>query len=126
MEIQKMKEQLIEWVEQMKHGYRDSDLYLYEEFHPTGVNIRVELYTRTNIYSIVAHLNDRGGYLGCIGNSRTPRAGESWTRGSDLADGDFSKETWIKILGDIVGYELVKIHRPVKCLFEEIENGEIK
>ena len=125
MEIQKMKEQLIEWIEQMKHGYRDSDLYLYEEFHPTGVDIRVKLYTKTNMYSIVARPNDKGGYLGCIGDCRTPRAGESWTRGSDLADGDFSKDTWIRILGDIIGYELVKIQRPVKCLFEEKENGEI-
>ena len=114
MDIREMEKQLIEWIEQMKYGYRDSDLYLYEEFTPTGLKrIRVKLFTLTNVYNIVVTAN---GYFGCTASSRLPRAGEDWTRGNDLADGDFSKETWIKILGDIIGYELVKIHRPVKEL----------
>ena len=50
-----------------------------------------------------------GGYLGCIVSERKPRAGESWTRGNDLADGDFCEETWLAILRDIVKYEMVKI-----------------
>ncbi len=113
MEIQEMKEQLIEWVEQMKYGYRDSDLYLHEENDKT---IRIRLYTLTNVYFIVATST---GYLGATVSSRKSRAGEDWTRGSDLADGEFSKETWFAILGDIVGHELVKIHRPIRHLYED-------
>lgn len=62
-------------------------------------------YTDNNSYYI--HYNQN--YLGCIASSRKPRAGEDWHRGNDLADGKFSEETWRRILGDIVSYELVKI-----------------
>lgn len=117
MKYLKMKEQLIEWMGEMKHGYKDSDLYLYEESILSEEDtIRIRLYTEKNEYCIVATVD---GYLGCIGSSRKPRAGEDWTRGNDLADGDFSKETWNRILGDIVGYELVRIHRPIKCLYDD-------
>jgi hypothetical protein len=81
-----------------------------------GDCVRIRLYTETNCYAIVA--KDRGdpvgelknAYLGCIASTRKPRAGEDWTRGNDLPDGPFSEETWRKILGAIVGYELVKVH----------------
>lgn len=85
--------------------------------------VRVKLYTDNNCYSIVATLDKAnqipGGYLGCTASSRKPRAGEGWTRGSDLADGDFSQETWNKILGDIVAYELVEIHKTVRKSIDE-------
>jgi hypothetical protein len=51
------------------------------------------------------------GYLGCTASTRKPRAGEDWPRGNDLADGPLSEETWHSILADIVGYELVRVHR---------------
>jgi len=122
MELQKVKEQLVEWMSMMKYGYRDEEMYIYQlksEIHTNG-GIRIKLFTETNSYAITAFPPEKNfnGYLGCTTNSRKPRAGESWTRGNDLADGEFSKDTWIKILGDIVGYELVKIHRPVKLLDE--------
>ncbi|KKL14963.1 hypothetical protein LCGC14_2510350 [marine sediment metagenome] len=70
------------------------------------------IYTNEHQYSISANVKEGGrSYLGCISNNRKPRAGEDWTRGSDLIDGDLSLETWNRILGDIVSYELVKIHR---------------
>jgi hypothetical protein len=52
-----------------------------------------------------------GGYLGCIAVNRKARAGEEWERGSDLADGPLTEETWRKILSDIVSYEMVRVHR---------------
>lgn len=70
------------------------------------------IYTDTNSYSIVGSVEDDGHtYLGCTASSRKPRAGEDWTRGSDLADGDLSLETWNSILGDIVAYELVRVYK---------------
>ena len=69
------------------------------------------IYTHDNSYSIVARTKPGGGsYLGCIASSRKPRAGEDWTRGNDLADGDISDETWNQIIADIVSYELVTVH----------------
>jgi len=54
---------------------------------------------------------DRG-YLCCTGRCRKPRAGEDWTRGNDLPDGSYCKETWDRILNAIVAYELVKVIKP--------------
>ncbi len=55
-------------------------------------------------------LRQDDGYLGCIADSRKPRAGEDWTRGSDLSDGPLSEVMWRQILADIVSYELVDVH----------------
>jgi len=122
MNLQEMKEQLVQWMNDMKHGYRDSILYMEvtvlrdnEEDEDSG-RIRIFMYSHTNKYTVIA-TRDKSGktYLGAGVSCRKPRAGEYWTRGSDLSDGTFSKDTWIKILGDIVGNELVKIHEvPVK------------
>lgn len=86
-------------------GSKDGDEYEYKE--------KIRLYTETNSYSIVAveHSNDTG-YLGCQASSRKPRAGEDWTRGRDLPDGPLNEETWHEILGAIVSYEMVKVHKP--------------
>ena len=85
--------------------------------------VRVRLYTDNNSYGISARLNSvgsrEGGYMGCIAWSRKPRAGETWTRGNDLADGRLTLETWNKILADIVAYELVEIHKTVKASPDE-------
>jgi hypothetical protein len=119
MNLIEMKEQLTHWMNDMKHGYRNEDLYMVVE----DKRILIYMFTLTNEYRIVAVCKNEGvlnrGYLGATASSRTPRAGEDWTRGNDLADGDFSKNTWHRILSDIVGYELVKIHRPVKELIRE-------
>ncbi|KKN07040.1 hypothetical protein LCGC14_1071190 [marine sediment metagenome] len=120
MELQELKDQLVKWMDSIKYGYRDSDSYMMETESIDGKQgVRIVLFTDVNKYNIVAYApsDDYSGYLGAMGSSRKPRAGEDWTRGNDLADGDFSQETWIEILGDIVGYELVKIHRSVKYLY---------
>ena len=52
------------------------------------------------------------GYLGCTVTTRKPRAGEDWNRGNDLADGEYSRETFIRIMQNIISYELVKVIKP--------------
>ena len=72
--------------------------------------LRVRLYTNDHVYAIVAHDRSKdNGYLGCVASTRKPRAGEDWTRGNDLADGPFNRETWEKIKNDIIAYELVPL-----------------
>src|SRR3990167_6715083 len=90
--------------------------------------LNLKIFTKDHQYSISARLPDRSdfakqhgdkkeyddGYLGCTAQTRKPRAGEDWTRGNDLADGSYSKETWDEIVHDIVAYELVKVLKPKK------------
>lgn len=117
MDIVVMENELRRWLD-VEHRW-DYDLYLEpsknQDSNSKECNyiIRVKIYTLSNEYTITASpdgMNGRG-YMFCGGGSRTPRAGEPQFRGSDLADGVFSKETWYEILQDIVGYESVKIHQ---------------
>lgn len=77
----------------------------------TPAKLHVQLFTDSHCYSIIAKKKTRAesGYLGSVASKRKPRAGERHTRGSDLADGALTKETWRRILGDIVSYELVSL-----------------
>ena len=68
---------------------------------------RVRIYTDDYVYAIVAI--DRGhndGYLGCVSALRTPYVGEEHTRGHDLPDGKFNKDTWDRIKNAIIANEL--------------------
>jgi hypothetical protein len=70
----------------------------------------VNIYTRTHSYCIKAKVQtNQPSYLGCVASTRKPLAGEAHTRGNDLADGYFTEATWLKIVTDILRYELVKI-----------------
>ena len=77
---------------------------------------RWRIYTNTKSYSLSVREPYAGSsYLGCIADARTPRAGETWTRGNDLHDGPLSPETWHRILADIVAYEMVEVHDPAQA-----------
>lgn len=67
-------------------------------------------YTDEHKYSITA-IDRKGnkGYLGCTASTRKSRAGEDWTRGNDLPDGPFNKNTWNKIILGILRYEIIKL-----------------
>jgi len=99
-----------------------------EAVSPDPVSVEVVLYTERNEYRIVGFLHDDGKppYLGASVRARTPRAGETWRRGNDLPDGDYSDELWQRIFMSIVGYELVTIRRPLskRSPFEELELGQ--
>ena len=70
------------------------------------------LYTDEYHYQIVAiDREEDDGYLGCQVSARKPRAGEDWTRGNDLPDGPFNRDTWNKILNAMINYELVPLTR---------------
>jgi len=83
--------------------------------------ISVKIWTYNNEYSIIAHRKFSGvriylhentlneWCLGASSRSRKPRAGETWQRGNDLADGIFCEETWRRIMIEIVRYEAEEI-----------------
>ncbi len=120
MDLEETKNQLLQWI---PSKYKEEDCISIKD----NV-IHLRLFTDTNEYKIIAIPKDKDyeGYLGCIASSRKPRAGETWTRGNDLPDGYFCYETWVRILGGIVGYELVKIHKPVENIEEVIKENNDK
>ena len=74
---------------------------------------RALLYTENYFYVISCTIpkdkNDGYGYLGCVMSLRKPCVGETWTSGGDLIipDGDFCKDTFIRIMGRIIRNEMV-------------------
>ena len=80
------------------------------------------LFTKEYIYCIVAVESLEHSYLGCIVMSRKPKVGEEWGKGKALADGKFEHMTWIRILEDIIAYELTPI--PETILLEKEKVGE--
>ena len=95
--------ELRNWLTSLNRRIKDNLLISEIE---EGIGWRITLYTTNFKYSIIAKPEK---YLGAFASTRMPRAGEDHMRGSDLADGSFSFETWHKILCDIVGYEKVPL-----------------
>ncbi len=76
---------------------------------------KVRLYTDNHVYAIVAI--DRGhndGYLGCVCSLRKPYVGEEHTRGNDLPDGSFNRDTWENIKSAIIARELEPLYKSKK------------
>lgn len=77
---------------------------------PGGSTRSICFYTNNHCYKIIAtESTDGNSYLSCFASTRKARAGEDWLRGNDLPDGDFTKETWNRILNAIICYELEKL-----------------
>ncbi len=88
--------------------------------------LKISMFTNENVYHITGVDKDgKDGYLGATMSHRKPSAGETWTRGRDLADGKFNKETWEKIKDNIISCELVplKISPAPDVTEEKVEGG---
>jgi len=107
------------WFEELRYANWKDNVDVKEDSangclgQPSKFSLRFNVYTDNNKYRISAQYDASKNlsYLGCIAESRKPRAGEENCRGNDLPDGKLNKETWNRILGAIVGYELVKVHK---------------
>jgi len=84
--------------------------------------LRLRLYTARNYYALVA--NDDNDYLGCVASTRVPRPGEDWTRGNDLPDGRFCKETFNSVMGAIVFYEALEVAGDLERIVSTEEENE--
>lgn len=105
-------EMLDQWLSELVFPGKSKDFI--QELEDLGeadqVTKRISFYTDEHEYVINAMERENGKhYLGCQVTARKPRAGEDWTRGNDLPDGPFNKETWNRIIYAIVNYELVKL-----------------
>lgn len=93
-----------DFIEVIYNGGQSQDDGTYE------IKKEVAFYTDDNKYFIVAIEREmKKGYVGCVVNARKSRAGETWTRGNDLADGPFTRKTIERIKNRIIAYELVKL-----------------
>ena len=112
--------ELLEWIGAFsRRGKNPVDaMVLNEEPSERGSVFKVDLFTERHIYHITAipasvmltrNTDSYAGYLGMTVSSRKSRAGEDWTRGSDLADGSYSDRTWQCVMADIISYELVRL-----------------
>ena len=95
----------------------ESSVLKEEEGEGHGVGLfehrgRYKFYTTDHAYhiSVVERAQDDQGYLGCTCSNRKPQAGESHTRGRDLADGKLKMETWVRIMGDIISNAVSYTH----------------
>ena len=124
MNADELRQQMLGWLRELKTWYSSSqqkweDYIEGEDCSPDEHRIIVIFYTDQHRYSISGSTRN---YLGCMAQTRKPRAGEDHTRGNDLPDGKFCRETWDAIIRAIVGYELVaktKPQKPIPC--ESIE-----
>jgi hypothetical protein len=114
LEILKEFPELHKWLEELSR-YRKLEDYIYiSDYKKEEGKIRLKIFTKEYYYTIVAiRPNNKKpeGYLGTYANCRKPRAGEEWTRGNDLPDGEYKRETWDRFVASLVSYELVKVVR---------------
>ena len=83
-------------------------------------SISIRVFTKEHKYRITANKD----YLGCCAASRKARAGEDWTRGNDLPDGKFNRETWEKIKDAILRYEMVRVMKPQQETADDADKAE--
>ena len=108
-----IKDRLLELMKDICPYGKSEDYFVIvaEEEEGERSRISVRFYTDNYLYAIAA--TDKKGeekdYLGCTCSRRKFLPGEDWTRGGDLPDGEFNKETWEKIKNSIIKNELVKI-----------------
>jgi len=111
--------QFEKFVEIVRDSGEDKDKREEHEFM-RGNRFRFNIYTETHRYRITALDRSKDeGYLGCTMSNRKPRAGEDWTRGRDLSDGKFTKETWDEIRNAIIACELVELAPKEKKVADE-------
>ncbi len=93
-----------DFIEVIYDGGQSQDDGTYE------IKKEVAFYTDDNKYFIAAVEREmKKGNIACVVNARKSRAGETWTRGNDLADGPFTRKTLERIKNRIIAYELVKL-----------------
>jgi len=113
-ELKREASEFVEWLGEILWGdYDPLDIALIDQ-HEDLEELRysVDIFTDTHSYYFSVkppNEEDADGYLGGQAGTRKSRAGEEHTRGNDLADGPYSKETFDKIVNDIVAFELVEL-----------------
>ena len=78
--------------------------HLRWEHSDSGAQRAVFATTKNNYFVVF-----KDTYLGLTASSRIVRPGETWLRGNDLPDGEFSKETFDQMMDAVFAYELREV-----------------
>jgi hypothetical protein len=99
---------LIEEMKNTMKGWLD-DSSIHQDWTQESDAVRLHIYTSERRFNIIGVIrNGKPSYLGCTYMLRKCLPGENWNRGGDLSDGEFSQETWLKIMANIVKIEVLK------------------
>lgn len=86
---------------------REENIFVPPEPETYVCQITIRLYTENYKYTISANWKEyTPQYLGCVVDGRKNRVGENWSRGNDMHDGHFCRETWNKIKNEIISREM--------------------
>jgi len=102
------KETFLKWLDEITFGSKE----LYYKIR-TDEKDRFSIYLYTHNYRYC--ISCKRQYLGCTSSCRKTKAGEDWTRGRDLPDGNFCRQTWELIKNSIIKSELEQICRCDAC-----------
>lgn len=98
-----------EWLSSIARYGNVNSVFLIKK-HKNGGEYSCLFFTNEYQYTIRVRVpidmgNDLG-YVGCGVSTRKTRVGETWSRGMDLPDGKYTKDTFSKIEKSIIRYEL--------------------
>ena len=102
-----MRKRLKRWLEPFK-GRHELTEHGDDATALAVLAFRARLWTDRHCYTIYADPREGAAtqsYMGCAVMERAVRPGEDYHRGSDLADGECTKATWLAILSSIVATE---------------------
>ena len=125
MNLEELRATLIGWLSFLKpwtvtsqdwEDYILTDEEFKEYSYPSGLpeNVgwgpnpdRLVVIFFTNNHEYRISCNAKSNYMSGYVENRKPRPGENWTRGNDLPDGSFCKETFDSIIRRAFAYEII-------------------
>lgn len=105
--IQSEYPELYDWINESPYFNWSQVVASIVKFFGNNTAVTLTLYSSEYQYTIT--VSEDSEYMHAIMSDRAPIPGETWTRSMDLIDGDYSKETFDAIMGQILSYELLKI-----------------
>jgi hypothetical protein len=110
---QSFRSTLVEWLKELA-PFGNIDKYLRKTRERFDVDSDADRFANSVTYIFCTeentyHINAYPDRLSTGASSRKQRPGENWTRGNDLPDGPFCRETWDNFLQAVIRYEMVKL-----------------
>ena len=116
-----------------RHSDQGRNIIAFRTYHDE-IRLHMVLYTAANRYTIEGFMrskdidvekDDIGSHLQCTVRSRIQPEGEdATTRRIMLSEGEYTRETWDKIVGDMFGYEVMDRTTSRDCIWGLFPDGD--
>jgi hypothetical protein len=103
-----LKENYIELASWIKNSFQHMDDKFFEILSFKN-NVYVDFYSVNNEYSLIAIIDNNGGFLALDHTCRKDGSGNAWTQGN------YSENTWNKIMKDVFFLEVIPLVLVKKC-----------